>query len=57
MVKIKNTQFCKENLKMERKKGEFFLPSGAGIRTPDFLKFPPMNWIIEGDELKCRQGS
>ena len=42
MVKIKDTQFCMENLKMKTKKGQKFvdLPEG-GFETPNFLKFLP----------------
>ena len=36
LVKHKDMQFCMENLKMKRKKANFFRPPGAGIRTPDF---------------------
>ena len=34
-----------------------FWPSGAGIQTPDFLKFAPKIWIIKSDETKSRQGT
>ena len=32
-------------------------PSRVGIQNLDFLKFAPTIWIIEGDEIKSRQGS
>ena len=40
MFKIKDTQFCMENLKMkEKKKKKHFWPSRMGVQTSDFLKF------------------
>ena len=32
--------------KWKEKGQKYFWPSGAGIRTPDFLIFPPMIWIF-----------
>ena len=46
---LKNTQFCMENLKMKRKKDKNFLTFRSRDSTPDFLKFAPTIWIIEGD--------
>ena len=58
MVKIKGIQFCVKNLKMKRKKGQFFfdLPE-RGFKPLDFLKFAPTILINEGDEIKSREGS
>ena len=58
LVKIRDTQFCNEDLKTKRSKVKiFFWPSGAGIRTLDFPKSPPTIWINGGDKIKSRQGS
>ena len=32
--------------KWKEKGQKYIWPSGAGIRTPDFLIFPPMIWIF-----------
>ena len=41
MVKIKDTQFCMENLENEKKKGQKFLTFRSRDSTPDFVKFVP----------------
>ena len=60
IVKIKDTQFCVNNLKMKRKKGQMFfdLPE-RGLEPQIFSNFPAhdLNFQGEGDEIKSWQGS
>ena len=44
----------------EKEKDKKIWPSRVGIRTPDFLIFPPMIWIFteyKGDGIKPKQPS
>ena len=61
MVKIKDTQFCVKNLKMNREKDKKILTFRSGDSNPRFsVILPPTIWIFmegEGDEIKYRGGS
>ena len=61
VVKIKDIHFCVKNLKMKRKKNNFFLTFQSGKLNPIFsVIFSPMIWIFmesEEPKIKSRQSS
>ena len=61
MVNNKDMQFCRENLKMNRKRTKKILTLRSGDSNPRFsVIFPPMIWIYmegEGDKIKSKQAS
>ena len=61
IVKNEDMQFCRENLKMYRKKNKTFFILRSGDSNPRLpVIFPPMIWILmdgEGEEIKSKQAS
>ena len=49
MIKVKDTQICVKNLKMKRKRGQFFLIFWSGDSNPQiFSNFPASDFNFHG---------
>ena len=57
MFKIKDIQFCIENLKMKRKKDKHFLTLQSGDLNPQFSKIPThdLNYWRWWDQIQARK--